>query len=73
MVDAEEKPAWTVPAGVVEAGTDTFKGLVLSRLSDSVVVVLLLITRLGLVVSDESRARKILAASSTVSMPRDIG
>ena len=72
-MDAEEKPAWTVPAGVVEADTDTFKGLVLSRLSDSVVVVLLLITRLGLVVSDESRARKILAASSTVSMPRDRG
>ena len=65
MVDAEEEPAWTVPAGMVEA--DEFSGLVSSRLSDSVVVVLLLMTRLGLVVSEESRARKILAASATWS------
>ena len=63
-VEAEEWTDWeeavddllvsSVPAGMVEA--DEFSCLVPSLLSDSVVVELQLMTWLGLVVSDESRA-----------------
>ena len=73
-VEAEEWTDWeeavddlltsSVPAGMVEA--DEFSCLVPSRLSDSVVVELQLMAWFGLVVSDESRACRCLAASSTV-------